>query len=126
MSRSERVIQQLLKENGATGLNMSPVMVSADGVEAAPGEDEQSPETYAGYDRAERFASPERLAQDSRKTHSAPARPSLNQWGLSGSWIAAPRAPCFRRRRARLCSGSTARDLHMVLGPAKNEVSLCA
>ncbi len=32
----ERVIQELLKENGATGLDGSTVSVSADGVEAAP------------------------------------------------------------------------------------------
>src|SRR5580698_5100476 len=77
---SERVIQQLLQENGATGLNLSPVNLSAEGLEAPPSEDVQSPETYVGYGRTERFASPERLAQDSRKTYSAPVRPSLNQW----------------------------------------------
>ena len=48
----------------------------------------QSPESYVGYARAENFASPERMAQDSRKTYSPPARPALNQWGLGGSWNA--------------------------------------
>jgi thiol-disulfide isomerase/thioredoxin len=42
----ERVIQELLKENEATGLDGSSVSVSAEGVEAAPGGNEGSPETY--------------------------------------------------------------------------------
>src|SRR6202453_4774609 len=86
-AESERVIQELLKENGATGLSGSTVDVSASGVEAAPSQGNvRSPETYIGYHRGEHFASPEPLAKDSRKTYSPPARPSLNQWGLSGSW----------------------------------------
>jgi thiol-disulfide isomerase/thioredoxin len=84
--KSERVIQELLKENGATGLDGRTVSVSGGGVEAAPSEDVRSPETYVGYRRAEDFASPERVAQDSRKTYSPPANPGLNRWGLSGSW----------------------------------------
>ena len=77
--QSERVIQELLKENGATGLDRNAVGISADGAEAPPSADVQSPETYVGYGRAERFASPERFASDSRRTYSPPASPSLNQ-----------------------------------------------
>jgi thiol-disulfide isomerase/thioredoxin len=117
---TERVIQQLLQENGATGLNLSPVTLSADGVEAAPSGDVQSPETYAGYGRTERFASPERLAQDSRKTYSAPARPSLNQWGLSGSWNVGAESTALQAAPGKIVFRFHARDLHMVLGPAKN------
>src|ERR1700734_2148292 len=58
----ERVIQDLLKENGATGLDNSTVSVSAAGVEAAADfANEASPETYVGYRQAERFASPGRV-----------------------------------------------------------------
>jgi thiol-disulfide isomerase/thioredoxin len=118
--KSERVIQQLLKENGATDLDLSTVSVSAAGVEVPPSEDVQSPETYVGYGRTERFASPERLAQDARKTYSVPAGLSLNQWGLSGSWnvgvqSAAPQGPA-----GKIVFRFHARDLHMVLGPTKN------
>src|SRR5258708_770894 len=83
--KSERVIQSLLRENGATGLDESTVRITAGGAEAPPGEDGRSPETYAGYARAENFASPERMAPESRKTYSPPARPALNRWGLGGS-----------------------------------------
>src|SRR5271165_5054190 len=58
--KSERVIQALLRENGATGLDESALRITADGAEAPPSEDVRSPETYAGYGRTERFASPER------------------------------------------------------------------
>jgi thiol-disulfide isomerase/thioredoxin len=117
---SERVIQQLLKENGATDLNLNPVNLAADGVEAPPSEDVQSPETYVGYGRTERFASPERLAQDSRKTYSAPERPSLNQWGLSGSWDVGAESAVLQGAPGKIIFRFHARDLHMVLGPAKN------
>ena len=117
---SERVIQELLKENGATGLDGSTVRISADGVEAAPSGDVQSPETYVGYRRAERFASPERLAQDSRKTYSPPARPSLNQWGLSGSWNVGAESAVLQAASGKIVFRFHSRDLHMVLGPTKN------
>ena len=117
---TERVIQELLRENGATGLNLSPVSLSADGVEAAPSGDVQSPETYVGYARTEHFASPERLAQDARKTYSAPARPSLNQWGLSGSWNVGAESAALQGAPGKIVFRFHARDLHMVLGPAKN------
>ena len=79
--KSERVIQTLLKENGATGLDESTVRITADGAEAPPSDDVRSPETYVGYARAENFASPERMARDSRKTYSPPARPRIESVG---------------------------------------------
>jgi thiol-disulfide isomerase/thioredoxin len=122
--KSERVIQELLKENGATGLNASTVSISADGVEAPPSGDVRSPETYVGYRRAERFASPERLAQDSRKTYSPPARASLNQWGLSGSWNVGAESAVLQAAPGKIVFRFHGRDLHMVLGPTKNGKSV--
>ncbi|HET6180709.1 MAG TPA: cytochrome c biogenesis protein DipZ [Candidatus Sulfotelmatobacter sp.] len=119
--QSERVIQQLLKENGATGLNGGTVSVSAAGVEAAPGNgNARSPETYIGYHRAEHFASPEPLGKDSRKTYSAPARPSLNQWGLSGSWKVGEESAVLQAEGGKIIFRFHGRDLHLVLGPTKN------
>jgi thiol-disulfide isomerase/thioredoxin len=74
-AESEHVIQELLKANGATGLDESTVRISAGGVEAPPSGDVQSPETYVGYRQAQRFASPERVAQDSQKTYSRQRHP---------------------------------------------------
>jgi len=117
---SERVIQELLKENGATGLNGSIVSISPDGVEAARSGDERSPETYVGYRRAEGFASPERFAQDARKTYSPPATLSVNQWGLSGSWNVGGESAVLQAAPGKIVFRFHARDLHMVLGPTKN------
>jgi hypothetical protein len=121
---SERVIQELLKENGAAGLNGSTVHLSADGIEAPPGGDVQSPETYAGYRRSERFASPERLAQDSRKTYSPPATLYLNQWGLIGPWNIGAESAVLQAAPGKIVFRFHARDLHMVLGPTKKGKSV--
>src|SRR5215831_15947666 len=86
--KSERVIQELLRENRAAGLNGSIIRVSGEGAEAPPSDDVRSPETYAGYERTERFASRERLAHDSRRAYTLPVALALNQWGLGGLWNA--------------------------------------
>jgi thiol-disulfide isomerase/thioredoxin len=120
-SESERAIQELLKENGATGLNGSTVNVSADGVEAAPGNaTAQSPETYIGYRRAEHFAPPERLAHDSRQTYNPPARLSLDQWGLSGLWNVGAESAELQAAPGKIVFRFQGRDLHLVLGPTKD------
>ena len=107
--KSERVIQALLKE-------------TADGAEAPPSEDVRSPETYVGYARAENFASPERMARGSRITYSPPTRPALNQWGLGGSWNAGAESSTLESAPGKIVFRFHSRDLHMVLGPAKNRV----
>ena len=117
---TERAIQQLLKENGATGLNESTVTIHADGVQAAPGFDVQSPETYIGYQRAENFASPERVAHDSRRTYTPPARPSLNHWGLSGSWTVGAESAVLSAAPGKIDFRFHSRDLHLVVAPAQN------
>jgi thiol-disulfide isomerase/thioredoxin len=118
--KSEHVIQELLRENGATGLDESTVRITADGAEAPPSDDMQSPETYAGYARAENFASPERMSRDSRKTYSPPASPALNQWGLGGSWKAGAESGTLESAPGKIVFRFHARDLHMVLGSVKN------
>ena len=66
---SERVIQQLLKENGAQSISDGVINVSASGAEAAPDKgNSRSPETYIGYHRAETSASTQPIAQDSHKS----------------------------------------------------------
>jgi len=117
---SERVIQELLTENGATGLDRDPVKISADGIEAPPGDDVQSPETYVGYRQAERFASSERVQHDFRQTYTPPARPSLNQWGLGGSWRVGAESGVLQAVPGKIVFRFHSRDLHMVLGPMQN------
>jgi thiol-disulfide isomerase/thioredoxin len=118
--QSERVIQTLLKENGATGLDESTVRITSDGAEVPPSEDVRSPETYAGYARAENFASPGGMAQDSRKSYSLPAKPALNQWGLGGSWKVGVESGKLESAPGKIVFRFHSRDLHMVLGPGRN------
>jgi thiol-disulfide isomerase/thioredoxin len=117
---SERVIRELLKENGATGLNESTASLSAEGIEAAPSGDVQSPETYVGYRQAQRFVSPERVGRDSRKIYSSPVAPALNEWGLSGSWNIGGESAALQEAPGKIIFRFHSRDLHMVLGPMKN------
>jgi hypothetical protein len=119
-AESEHVIQKLLQANGATGLDESAVRISTGGVEAPPSGDVQSPETYVGYRQAQRFASPERVAQDSRKTYSLPTTPSLNEWGLGGSWNVGAESGVLQSAPGKIVFRFHSRDLHMVLGPTKN------
>jgi thiol-disulfide isomerase/thioredoxin len=117
--KSERVIQELLRENGAAGLNEGAVLITAAGAEAPPSDDVRSPETYAGYQLAERFVSRERLAHDSRRTYNPPLTPALNQWGLAGLWNVGAERSALQAAPGKVVFRFHARDLHMVLGPAK-------
>jgi thiol-disulfide isomerase/thioredoxin len=118
--KSERIIQALLKENGATGVDESMVHITAGGAEAPPSIDVRSPETYVGYARAENFASPERTARNSRRIYSPPARPELNQWGVGGSWNIGAEGGKLESPTGEVVFRFHSRDLHMVLGPAKS------
>lgn len=117
--KSEHVIQELLKENGATEVNASTVHPSADGVEASPSVDVRSPHTYVGYARARHFASPERLAHDSTRSYSLPVKPSLNQWGLGGAWKVGAESAVLQEAPGKIAFRFHSRDLHMVLAPPK-------
>jgi len=118
---SERVIQQLLKENGATSLSEGVISVSGNGAEAAPDKgNSRSPETYIGYHRAEHFASSEPLAQDSRKVYTLLPRLSLNQWGLAGTWKVSAESAVLQTAPGKIVFRFHSRDLHLVLGPTKD------
>ena len=117
----ERVIQELLKENGATGLASDTTNVTAVGIEAAPDwTDGRSPETYLGYRQAQNFASPEKLHKDSTQLFSAPAKPSLNRWGLSGSWNVNAESAVLEVVPGKIVFRFHSRDLHLVLAPGKD------
>jgi thiol-disulfide isomerase/thioredoxin len=111
----ERAIQELLTENGATGLDGITAGIAADGIEAAPSGDVQSTETYIGYRHGERFTSPERLARDSQKIYSSPARPSLNEWGFNGSWNIGADSAVLQAVPGKIVFRFHARDLHLIL-----------
>ena len=117
----ERVVQQLLKENGATGLAPITTSVSGVGVEAAPDwANGRSPETYIGYRQSQNFASPGKLHQDSAQLFSAPAKLSLNHWGLSGTWNVNAESAVLQSAPGKIVFRFHSRDLHLVLAPAND------
>ncbi len=113
----ERVIQQLLAEAGKTSVTGGLVAVNGAGVEAAADmNDVQSDETYIGYDRAERFASPGGAIHDAPHTYTARV-PKLNDWALSGSWTVGLQSAALVAGGGGITYKFHARDLHLVLGP---------
>jgi Thioredoxin like C-terminal domain/AhpC/TSA family len=115
--RSERVIQQLLTEAGASGVDDGLVSVDADGV-YAPAEWETlgSPETYVGYARAAGFASPGGLVRDRGHFYEEPPELDLNQWSLSGDWTVGGQPTELNEPGGRIKHRFHARDVNLVMG----------
>jgi len=119
--RSERVIQELLAEAGEPA-GHDLVSVAGRGAEAGPDwGDLKSDETYAGYAKAENFASPGGAAPGKSRTYAAPARLELNAWALAGQWTVGREAALLNRPRGSIFYRFHARDLHIVMGPAAGE-----
>jgi len=117
--QSERIIQQLLSENGIAGIRRELVSVDAQGAEvAADWGALKSPETYVGYDLARNFASPGGAAVDKRRTYAAPARLQVNHWALSGDWTVGKEAAVLNTPNGRIAYRFHARDLNLVMGAA--------
>jgi cytochrome c biogenesis protein CcdA/thiol-disulfide isomerase/thioredoxin len=118
---SEEVIQQLLREKDANLQTGGLVQIAAAGSQAAPDfKNDDSPETYVGYSRQKNYASPERIRDDSPQVYSAPARLTVNQWGLAGKWIVSDEHAALVAAPGKVIFRFHARDLHLVLGPGKN------
>jgi Thioredoxin like C-terminal domain len=120
--RSEKIIQRLLTEAGVAGVAAGVVPVEASGVEApADWGSLKSPETYVGYDRTERFASPGGGRLDRRRVYAVPARLRLNEWAFAGEWMMGRQAAIPTGPNGRIACRFRARDLHLVMGPPRRE-----
>jgi thiol-disulfide isomerase/thioredoxin len=123
--QSERIIQQLLADAGVGGIDPELVSVDARGVEAAADWGSlKSPETYAGYERTEHFASPGGAVPDERRVYAAPERLTPNRWALSGDWTVGRQAAVLNEPDGRIAYPFHARDLHLVMGPAERGASV--
>ena len=117
---SEMVIQQLLADAGASGLSDDLVSVNPEGTEVAADYDTlESGETYIGYLQAEGFASPGGALDDRPHTYAVPNRLHTNQWALSGTWTVAERPAILNEANGRIVFRFHARDVNLVMGPAK-------
>jgi thiol-disulfide isomerase/thioredoxin len=118
--RSGKIVQRLLGEAGASGVNGGPVPVEVTAAEAAADWDSvKSPENYLGYERAENFASPGGGERDRRRRYAAPARLALNQWALAGDWTIGRQATVLAGANGGIAYRFHARDLHLVMGPPR-------
>ena len=116
--RSEKIIQRLLAETGASGFGEGAASVDASGVEApADWGSLKSPENYVGYDRTDHFASPGGGKLDQRRLYAAPRRLALNEWALAGEWTMGRQATVLSSNNGRIVYRFQARDLHLVMGP---------
>src|SRR5216684_3987322 len=117
--RTEKVIQQLLAEAGASGADRGLTPVDAKGPEvAADWGDLKSGENYVGFERTERFTSPGGAPSGGRRVYAAPAALRLNQWALVGDWTVERGAVALHKAPGQIAYRFHARDLHLVMGPS--------
>ncbi|MGO8066439.1 cytochrome c biogenesis protein DipZ [Rhizobium leguminosarum] len=120
-NRTEKAIQDLLREVGSQTTASAPVVPDAKGVEAGPDLGNiRSGETYLGYEQTANFASPEGLQADTARNYSI-AEPGLNGWGLSGTWIVGRDQATLDQPGGGITYRFSARDLHLVLGPGAGD-----
>jgi thiol-disulfide isomerase/thioredoxin len=102
---SERMIQKLLAEAGASGVGKDLASVASAGVETqADWADVKSPETYLGSDRGENRVP-------------SGARLKLNQWALEGDWTVQKQPAVLNKPHGRIAYRFHARDLNLVMAP---------
>jgi thiol-disulfide isomerase/thioredoxin len=122
---TEMVIQQLLLDAGAGGIEQDLVMVEPRGLEvAADWRTLQSPETYVGYHQSTGFAQEDVARFDEPRVYTVPGRLPLNSWGLSGNWTMTGDAAGLNEREGRIAFQFHARDLNLVMGPSSPGASI--
>ncbi len=110
--QSERVIQRLL------GVERELVSVKGLGVEAEADWDHlRTPETYLGYWRTARFASPESAKLDERRAYDLPRHMGVNHWALTGEWTIGREKVVLEKAGGSIAYRFHARDAHLVLSP---------
>jgi thiol-disulfide isomerase/thioredoxin len=116
---AEMILQQLLADAGSSGIGQDLVAVEPTGVEAAADwASLRSPENYLGYERTQNFASSDGAVLDIPHVYALPTWLRLNHWALAGDWTVKPQAIVGNQAEGRIAYRFSARDLHLVMGPA--------
>ena len=122
---AEMVVQQLLLEAGAEGVDPDLVPVEPEGFEVpADWATLRSPETYLAYGRSAGFASPVPARFDEPYAYPEPARLSLNAWAPIGTWTLAQHAAVLNEAPGRIAFQFQARDVNLVMGPSAPGTSI--
>jgi hypothetical protein len=120
--RSEKAIRRLQAETGVTGDDTGVVPIAASGFELqADWRNLKSPEIYLGYGRTETFSSPGGAVLGRRRVYAAPTRLALNEWALAGEWTMANEPTILSKGPGRIVCRFHARDVHLVMGPLRQE-----
>ena len=122
---TEMAIQQLLLDAGAADVDQGLGSGDPQGLEAAADYGSpRPPETYLGYGQATGFASPDGLRADLPHDYAAPARLGLNDWAPVGSWTVTDRAAALAEPGGRIAFRFQARDVNLVMGPARRGTAI--
>ena len=119
--RSQMVIRQLLADAGVEDLplGMATVEPNPDEVQA-DWENLGSPESYLGDEQGTGFDPGSSGAErDKPHTYRAPAHLRLNHWALTGDWTVRTDASALNSPDGRVAYQFHARDVNLVMGPAK-------
>ena len=123
--QAEIVIKQLLTAAGGKDIDQELVSVNARGAEvAADWINLQSPENYLGYGRTTNFSSPGGMKRGRNNNYVAPEILNLNHWALTGDWTVQQQEVALNEANGRLLYRFHARDLHLVMGPARRGTSV--
>jgi thiol-disulfide isomerase/thioredoxin len=107
--QSEHIIQRLL------GVQRELVSVEGRGVEApADWKHLQTPETYLGSGRSERFTPADSAALEAN-AHQLPKRLQVNHWALAGDWTVGSEGVVLNQAGGSIAFRFHARDAHLVL-----------
>jgi Thioredoxin like C-terminal domain/Redoxin len=112
---SERLLQQLI------GVQRELLSVEGRGVEAPADWDHlQTPETYLGYGRSERFTPADAASSDPR-AYELPNQLEANHWALAGDWTIGPENVVLNSAGGSIAFRFQARDAHLVLSTGAQE-----
>jgi thiol-disulfide isomerase/thioredoxin len=118
--RMEQTIQQLLAEAGNDAVARDLVSVEGQGAEAAADwASLRSGENYLGSERTEHFASRGGTSFGERRVYRVPERLALNYWALAGDWTQKSGFVALNKPGGRIAYRFHARDVNLVMGPAK-------
>lgn len=116
-ARTEMMIQRLLLDAGATGLDLDLVMVEPRGLEvAADWGGLRSPETYLGYGQSSGFVSESADRYDRSTSYAGSSALPLNTWDLTGRWTQARHAAVLDEAGGSVAFAFHARDANLVMG----------
>lgn len=117
---TEAAIQALLKETGQT---------ITDRIDTSSGESSmqsgQTPETYLGYERGERFANTDQFTADTSANYTLASQLKADEWSLGGNWQVEGKQSVARATGAVLRIKFSAKDVYLVMdGPTDASVTL--